>query len=85
VVIDGMDQTAINIALQELFPKDVYFVDKMFNLQLSYFYNNWNEFFSNCKDFEFINSAIVYHLGGLVLTKVDLATHYWDTFKENYK
>jgi hypothetical protein len=85
VRIDGMDQTAINIALQELFSKDVYFIDKMFNLQLSYFYNNWDEFFSNCKEFEFINSAIIYHLGGIVLTRVNLATHYWDTFKNNYE
>jgi hypothetical protein len=84
VRIDGMDQTAINIALQELF-KDVHFVDKTFNLQLSYFYKTWDEFFSNCKEFEFINDAAIYHLGGLVLTKVDLATHYWDTFKEQYK
>lgn len=88
VRIDGMDQTAINIALQELFSKDVYFIDKMFNLQLSYFYG-WpgteDYFFDNCKNFEFLNDAIIYHLGGLVLTKVDLATHYWDTFKENYK
>ena len=85
VRIDGMDQTAINLAIQELFSSQTVFGPKSFNLQLSYFYKSWDEFFSNCKDFEFINEAIIFHLGGLVLTKVDLGTHYWETFKENYK
>jgi hypothetical protein len=85
VRIDGMDQTAINVALQELFSKETNFVPKTFNLQLSYFYGSWDDFFSNCKEFGFINEAIVFHLGGLVLTKVNLATHYWEIFKNNYK
>ena len=92
VRIDGMDQTAINLALQELFT-DVTFVPNIFNRQLSYiypgennwvFWEDWDEFMSKINTFEFLNKALIFHLGGIILSKENLMETFWNNFKNNY-
>jgi len=87
VRIDGLDQTAINICLQELFGDDVAFVDKALNLQLSYCYPNMNDFLNNALDYRWLNDAFIYHIGGLLLsqTHIDFANNWWENFKNKYK
>lgn len=92
VRIDGMDQTAINLALQELFT-DITFVPNTFNRQLSYiypgennwiFWENWDEFINKINTFEFLNEAMLFHLGGMLLSKENVMEKFWDNFKNYY-
>jgi len=87
VRLDGLDQTAINICLQELFKDKVVFVDKMFNLQLSYCYPDMNYFINNVLDYRWLNSAFIYHVGGLLLSQkhIDFANNWWENFKTYYE
>lgn len=85
VRLDAPSQTPINIILQEFYSNEIYFAPSIFNLQLSYYYNSWEEFFNNCEKLEFLNSAMIYHLGGVILAQKNLATNFWNLFKNNYQ
>jgi hypothetical protein len=93
VRIDGMDQTAINLALQELFT-DITFMPNIFNCQLSYiypgennwvFWENWDEFMNKINTFEFLNEAMLFHLGGILLSKETIMEKFWNNFKDYYQ
>ncbi len=83
--IDGLDQTAVNIILQELFPHDITFISKEFNCQVPYLFDNKNELKENYPRFEFLNKGYIFHLGSTTLTHTNLVNEFWEHFKENYK
>jgi hypothetical protein len=94
VRIDGMDQTAINLALQELFTDKVTFVSNIFNRQASYiypgdnnwiFWEDWDKFVEKMSTFEFLNEAILFHLGGILLSRENLMELFWENFKNKYE
>ena len=85
VRLDAMDQTAVNISLQELYPDKISFVDKTFNCQVPYLYGGNENFAKNYKSFDFLNEGIIFHLGSTTLAYTDFITDFWNLFKENYK
>jgi len=94
VRIDGMDQTAINLALQELFPNEINFVPNIFNRQVSYiypgdnnwiFWEDWDKFMEKMNTFEFLNEAMLFHLGGILLNRENLMKIFWENFKNKYE
>lgn len=91
--LDAMDNTAVCIALQELYSDKISWISKIFNLQLSYiypgkrgwiFWEDWNEFTKLINTFEFVNEAMIYHLGGILLDKENIAENFWNNFKKYY-
>jgi hypothetical protein len=85
VRIDAMDQTAINIMLQELFPHNISFIPKDFNCQVPYLFNGEEDFKNNYSSFEWLNEGGIFHLGSNTLAHTDLINIFWENFKENYK
>jgi hypothetical protein len=85
VRIDAMDQTAINIMLQELFPHNISFIPKDFNCQVPYLFNGEEDFKNNYSSFEWLNEGGIFHLGSSTLAHTDLINIFWENFKENYK
>jgi len=85
VRIDAMDQTAINILIQELFPNEVTFIQKEFNCQVPYLFNGDNDFKNNYQNFEWLNEGFIFHLGSSTLAYMNLINEFWENFKENYK
>lgn len=83
--IDGLDQTAINIILQELFPQDITFVSKEFNCQVPYLFNGNDDFKNNYHNFEFLNKGYIFHLGSVSLTNTNIMNDFWENFKNNYE
>jgi hypothetical protein len=90
VRLDAMDNTAVCIALQELYSDKISWIPSTFNLQLGYFYkgeNNWlfwedlPKFLKNVSTFDFIDSATIFHLGGVTLHHLNIA----DIFKNNFQ
>lgn len=84
VRIDAMDQTAVNIALQELFPNNITFLTKEFNCQVPYLFNNEEDFKNNYSNFDFLNKGYIFHLGSSTLAYTNLINEFWDNFKEHY-
>jgi hypothetical protein len=91
--LDAMDNTAVCIAMQELYSDKISWIPKTFNLQLSYiypsergwiFWENWGEFTKRINTFEFVNEAMIFHLGGILLDRENTAELFWNTFKEYY-
>jgi hypothetical protein len=85
VRIDAMDQTAINIILQELFPHNVSFIPKDLNCQVPYLFNGEEDFRNNYSSFEWLNEGGIFHLGSSTLAYTDLINDFWENFKEKYK
>lgn len=85
VRLDAMDQTAINIILQELYSKEVTFVPKIFNCQVPYLFRGNQDFINRYKDFDFLNEGIIFHLGSTTLAYTNFMNDFWETFKNNYK
>ena len=83
--IDAMDQTAINISLQDLFPNDVTFVQKDFNCQVPYLFKDKNDFENNYHSFDFLNEGGIFHFGSLTLANTNLINEFWTNFKTHYK
>jgi hypothetical protein len=93
VRIDAMDNTAVCIALQELYADKISWLPPMFNLQISYtypgennwiFWENWDEFMSKINTFEFLNKGMIFHLGGILLSREKLVETFWNNFKNHY-
>lgn len=84
VRIDAMDQTAVNIALQESFYHNITFVSKEFNCQVPYLFNGDEDFKNNYSNFEFLNEGYIFHLGSSTLAYMNLVNEFWSHFKENY-
>jgi hypothetical protein len=84
VRIDAMDQTAINIILQDLFPGNITFAQKDFNCQVPYLFKTNQDFLNNYNSFDFLNSGGIFHLGSTTLAYTNLINEFWDNFKENY-
>jgi hypothetical protein len=93
VRLDAMDNTAVCIVLQELYSDKISWLPSTFNLQLSYiypgerdwvFWEDWNEFFKKISTFEFLNQGMVFHLGGILLSREKLVETFWNNFKEYY-
>jgi len=84
VRIDAMDQTAINIILQELFPNNITFLTKEFNCQVPYLFKGDEDFKNNYSTFEFLNEGYIFHLGSSTLAYTTLINEFWDNFKQNY-
>lgn len=93
VRLDAMDNTAVCIVLQELYADKISWVSSTFNLQLSYiymgknnwvFWEDWNLFIEKITTFEFVNNAMIFHLGGILLHKGNTAELFWNNFKEYY-
>jgi len=85
VRLDAMDQTAVNISLQELYPNSITFVQKDFNCQVPYLFNNEQDFRSNYHSFDFLNEGVIFHLGSSTLAYTNLINDFWTNFKEKYK
>lgn len=85
VRIDAMDQTAVNIALQELFPHNITFISKEFNSQVPYLFDGEENFRNNYYSFEFLNEGYIFHLGSSTLAYMNLVNEFWSHFNENYK
>jgi hypothetical protein len=85
VRIDAMDQTAVNIALQELYPSNITFVQKDFNCQVPYLFNGEEDFKNNYSSFDWLNEGYIFHLGSSTLAYTNLINEFWKNFKENYK
>jgi hypothetical protein len=83
--IDAMDQTAINILIQELFPNDITFIQKEFNCQVPYLFKGDDDFKNNYQNFEWLNEGFIFHLGSSTLAYMNLINEFWENFKENYK
>ena len=83
--IDAMDQTAINICLQELYPNNIIFVQKDFNCQVPYLFNGDDDFKNNYSSFKFLNEGYIFHLGSSTLAYTNLVNEFWNNFKENYR
>jgi len=83
--IDAMDQTAINISLQDLFPNDVTFVQKDFNCQVPYLFKDKNDFENNYHSFDFLNKGGIFHFGSVTLANTNLINEFWTNFKTHYK
>jgi hypothetical protein len=84
---------AVCIVLQELYSDKISWLSSTFNLQLSYiypgerdwvFWEDWNEFFKKISTFEFLNQGMVFHLGGILLSREKLVETFWNNFKEYY-
>jgi hypothetical protein len=84
VRIDAMDQTAINIILQELFPHNITFISKEFNCQVPYLFKGDEDFRNNYSSFEFLNEGYIFHLGSSTLAHTDLVNEFYNNFKEYY-
>jgi hypothetical protein len=84
VRIDAMDQTAVNIALQELFPDKITFVSKIFNCQVPYLFKDNQDFINNYKNFDFLNEGVIFHLGSGTLAYTNFMDDFWNNFKEYY-
>jgi hypothetical protein len=84
VRIDAMDQTAVNIALQDLFSKEITFVTKEFNCQVPYLFQLQERFLKEYKSFEFLNAGIIFHLGSTTLAYTEVVNDYWSLFGNNY-
>lgn len=82
--LDAMDQTAVNIVLQELFPQNLTFVSKEFNCQVPYLFKGDQDFKKNYPSFEFLNEGYIFHLGSSTLAYTDLVEQFWNNFKEYY-
>jgi len=85
VRLDAMDQTAVNIALQELFSDKITFAPKIFNCQVPYLFKNNQDFINNYKNFDFLNEGIIFHLGSSTLAYTNFMDDFWNTFKEYYQ
>ena len=84
VRLDAMDQTAVNIILQEFFPYNITFTTKELNCQVPYLFNNENDFKNNYSSFEFLNEGYIFHLGSSTLACTNLINDFWDNFKQYY-
>lgn len=84
VRLDAMDQTAVNITLQKLFPNQISFVSKIFNCQVPYLFKDGQDFLNNYKSFDFLNEGIIFHLGSTTLAYTDLVQDFWSNFKHYY-
>jgi hypothetical protein len=84
VRIDAMDQTAVNIALQELFPHNITFISKEFNCQVPYLFKGNEDFENNYSSFEWLNEGYIFHLGSSTLAYTNLVNEFWDNFNEYY-
>jgi len=85
VRLDAMDQTAVNIVLQELYPNEITFAPKIFNCQVPYLFRGNQDFINNYKNFEFLNEGIIFHLGSTTLAYTNFINDFWNTFKDYYK
>jgi hypothetical protein len=85
VRIDAMDQTAVNISLQELFPNKITFVPKIFNCQVPYLFKDNQDFLNSYKSFDFLNEGIIFHLGSSTLAYTNFMNDFWNNFKEYYQ
>ena len=85
VRLDAMDQTAVNIILQELYSSEITFAPKIFNCQVPYLFNGTQDFINRYKNFEFLNEGIIFHLGSTTLAYTDFINDFWDNFEINYK
>lgn len=92
--LDGLDNTAVCIVLQELFPDKIKWASPILNLQLGYFYkgkNDWvfwedlNKFIEKVNSLDFVDKAFIFHLGGVTLHNCNVTELFWDKFKEHYK
>jgi hypothetical protein len=82
--LDAMDQTAINLTIQELFGEELTVLPKDFNCQVPYLYNTDQDFINNYKSFDFLNKGIIFHLGSTTLAYTNVVPDFWSKFKENY-
>ncbi len=82
--IDGMDQTAVNIILQEFFPYNITFISKEFNCQVPYLFKGDEDFKKNYFSFEFLNEGYIFHLGSTTIINTNLVNEFWSYFKEKY-
>lgn len=85
VRLDAMDQTAVNIVMQELFLNEITFVPKIFNCQVPYLFKDNQDFINNYKNFDFLNEGIIFHLGSTTLAYTNFMNDFWNTFKSNYE
>jgi hypothetical protein len=85
VQLDAMDQTAVNVALQELFPNNITFLTKEFNCQVPYLFKDEENFKSNYSNFDFLNEGCIFHLGSSTLAYMNLVNEFWDNFKTYYE
>jgi len=91
--LDAMDNTAVCIVLQELYSDKISWIPSMFNCQLSYIYmgknswviwEDWKEYVNKLNTFEFLNQAMIFHLGGMLLDKENITETFWNNFKKYY-
>jgi hypothetical protein len=85
VRLDAMDQTAINLVIQSLYPDNIAFVNKTFNCQVPYLYGGNEAFGENYHSFEFLNKGMIFHLGSTTLAYTNFINDFWNTFKEKYQ
>lgn len=93
IKLDGLDNTAVCIILQELYSDEISWLPPTFNRQLSYiylkdnswiFWDDWKGYIEKISTFEFLNEAMVYHLGGMLLDRENIAETFWNNFKNYY-
>ena len=85
VRIDAMDQTAVNIVLQELYTNEITFISKAFNCQVPYLFRGTEDFIQRYNTFEFLNEGIIFHLGSTTLAYTNFINDFWKNFEIYYK
>ena len=77
-VIDGYEQTPVNILTQELFNSDICYTDSKWNNLVMHWYN----------DYSFLNDSYLWHFTGPRLggwgKKVELINSIWESIKVKY-